>query len=41
VVSSATKKNCDVNDVDVFLEDEDEWTKEDANDKRRSRRRER
>ena len=43
VVSSATKKNCethdvstddDVNDVDVFLEDEDEWTKEDVNDKK-------
>ena len=37
VVSSATKKNCDVNDVDVFLEDEDEWTKEDANDKKEDR----
>ena len=37
VVSSATKKNCDVNDVDVFLEDEDEWTKEDVNDKKEDR----
>ena len=42
VVSSATKKNCETHDVttdddvndDVFLEDEDEWTKEDVNDKK-------
>ena len=40
VVSSATKKNCETHDVstdddvnDVFLEDEDEWTKEDMNKK--------
>ena len=45
VVSSATKKNCETHgdvttddDVnDAFLEDEDEWTKEDVNDKKEDR----